>query len=163
MVRSLFRKQVRRNSLAGSSPVFSATWYVFDMGYKDAAKQRAYQREWVRKRRAAWLHENGPCACGSWESLEVDHVDPAGKVTHAVWSWSAERRGVELAKCQVLCARCHLRKTLAARAKTDHGRGQMYIRYKCRCDKCRAWKRDDDFMRRGKPTGDGTSLETKRA
>ena len=53
--------------------------------------QRVYAREWVRKRRQAWLAANGPCRairhrrrrctrsetcrqCGSTDRLEVDHI-----------------------------------------------------------------------------------------
>jgi hypothetical protein len=43
--------------------------------------------------------------------LELDHVDPALKVSHRVWSWARERREAELAKCQVLCHDCHVAKT----------------------------------------------------
>lgn len=66
-------------------------------------------------RRERWLRENGPCQhCGSWENLEVDHIDPATKDAHtsSIWSWpDPARRASELAKCQVLCAPCHQRKT----------------------------------------------------
>ena len=104
-------------------------------------QQRRYQKNWLKRRREAWLHKNGPCVeCGSWEGLQVDHRDPAQKVTHRVWSWSAARRDVELAKCQPLCEKCHLLKTrrfFAARAgEMVHGRG--YHRG-CRCRLCRGW------------------------
>ncbi|AXH46549.1 HNH endonuclease [Gordonia phage RobinSparkles] len=83
------------------------------MGYKDPIKRSAYQNEWLKKRRNEWLKENGPCVkCGSWENLEVDHKDRSKKITSSVWSWSAEKRNKELAKCQVLCKSCHLEKTI---------------------------------------------------
>lgn len=101
-------------------------------------KQRAYQRSWLRKRREAWLRVNGPCVkCGSDHEMEVDHIDPAGKVSHAVWSWSAERRRAELAKCQVLCAECHKAKTAAQRPRAEHGTRSRYVAG-CRCCECRA-------------------------
>jgi 5-methylcytosine-specific restriction endonuclease McrA len=66
------------------------------MPYADRAQQREYQRAWKAERRAVWLKEHGPCAkCGSWEKLEVDHVDPTKKVDHKVWTWSEERRSKE--------------------------------------------------------------------
>lgn len=66
----------------------------------------------MQRRRAAWLAENGPCrVCGTWENLHVDHVDPASKKNHRVWSWASERMAAELAKCQVLCATHHREKT----------------------------------------------------
>lgn len=69
---------------------------------------RKFQREWLQKRRNKWLNENGPCRqCFSWKKLEVDHIDPSTKITNKVWSWKESRRINELAKCQVLCEKCH--------------------------------------------------------
>lgn len=101
--------------------------------------QRRYQRDWVANRRDAWFAENGPCVnCGSWEQLELDHIDPKTKVTSHVWSWSEKRRIEELAKCQVLCSVCHLRKTKAERKPTlIHGTYYGYNKARCRCDACR--------------------------
>lgn len=80
--------------------------------------QREYQRGWVKSRRQKWIDANGPCkACGSSENLEVDHVDPIRKVSHRIWSWTAERREKELRKCQVLCRPCHRKKTVAFNAR----------------------------------------------
>lgn len=82
------------------------------MPYSDSEKQREYQREWIARRRAEWVKSNGPCAdCGTWEDLEIDHVDASTKVTHRVWSWSRRRREEELAKCVVRCGPCHDIKT----------------------------------------------------
>lgn len=108
------------------------------MSYKNKEKQREYQRLWLLKQRAEWIHENGPCAnCGSTEKLEVDHIDGTKKVNHRVWSWSKERRAAELKKCQVLCNSCHKQKT-----KNDlygdrqHGTRTMYTNERCRCALC---------------------------
>jgi 5-methylcytosine-specific restriction endonuclease McrA len=79
---------------------------------------RGYQNTWAKGRRLAWVKANGPCkVCGSSKNLEVDHVDPAAKASHRVWTWSAERRAKELRKCQVLCRACHRRKTAAFNAR----------------------------------------------
>jgi len=101
-------------------------------------KKRAYQLEWMRARRSAWIEENGPCAhCGSTEDLEVDHIDPSTKefTPAAIWSRSAGVRESELAKCQVLCQSCHAVKTHDQLYK-GHG---CESRYKegCRCSDCR--------------------------
>jgi len=81
------------------------------MPYSDPEQQREYQREFMRRRREEWLSENGPCSrCGGSLHLEIDHIDESGKVSHRVWSWSLARREKELAKCQVLCRRCHKEK-----------------------------------------------------
>lgn len=125
------------------------------MPYKDIKKQREYQLKWCLKRRENWIEKNGPCKkCGSNEDLEVDHINKENKFDYRVWSWSLERRQEELKKCQVLCGKCHLEKTLSERKKTEHGKGWMYVGHKCRCDLCREWKRLDDRKRRGKSTPD---------
>lgn len=92
------------------------------MGYKDPAKQRAYQLEWITRRRTAWIAANGPCAlCGSDSDLEVDHVDPLSKTVNParLWSMAPARAAVELANCRVLCRDCH-----AAKSATECVRGE---------------------------------------
>lgn len=109
-----------------------------DLPYADKGTRRQYQLDWWHRNRAAWLAANGPCVrCGSDKDLEVDHVDPATKVDHAVWSWSMKRRLEELAKCQVLCGECHQRKTSEEnRRPTVHGRVTTYDKRGCRCEPC---------------------------
>lgn len=84
------------------------------MPYKSHYAKNEYQREWVRKNWLAAIELlGGKCVqCGTTESLEIDHIDPATKVSHRIWSWSKERRLAELKKCQILCSGCHKRKTL---------------------------------------------------
>lgn len=100
------------------------------MAYKDPEVQRAYQREWMKRRRDEWIAQNGPCAqCGSQDRLQVDHLDPALKLSHRVWSWAKEKREAELAKCQVLCCSCHHAKTVQQnpgyRAGTKNPRAKL--------------------------------------
>lgn len=96
-----------------------------------------YQRERRSRLRSQWIKENGPCKeCGSTEDLEMDHIDPSHKVHHCIWSWSPERRAAETAKCQVLCKKCHLKKTIAACVRSRHGSKKRYVKYKCRCELC---------------------------
>jgi 5-methylcytosine-specific restriction endonuclease McrA len=82
--------------------------------------QREYQRNWVAKRRLDWFSNKACAWCGSCDNLELDHIDPATKISHNIWSWSVERRNRELEKCQVLCAPCHINKTTI---NGDHARG----------------------------------------
>lgn len=112
------------------------------MPYKDPSKQSAYQSRRLKQRRLDWISQHGPCAnCGGSERLEVDHINPEEKVSHRVWSWSAEKRAEELAKCQVLCHDCHKAKTFAQTTPhTAHGRVWMYQKYGCRCEECRVAK-----------------------
>lgn len=77
--------------------------------YGDA--KRKYQRKWTAARRAAFYAGKRCEFCGSRENLELDHKDPKQKVSHRIWNWSAARREVEIAKCQILCEDCHKEKT----------------------------------------------------
>ena len=124
-----------------------------DPMFKDRVKQRKWQREKWAKTRREWIEANGPCRnCGSSLDLEVDHVDPSTKITHNVWSWALSRRLAELAKCQVLCKKCHLIKTSKDRIDSmKHGTERMYRNFKCRCLDCKEWKRKksaDEYLRR---------------
>jgi len=79
-------------------------------------EQRRYQNEWVKRRRLEWIKENGPCVkCGTWSNLQVDHKVNLEKeiATRSLWSLSPKnpQRVKELAKCQVLCRKCHRGKT----------------------------------------------------
>lgn len=101
------------------------------MPFSDPVRQRNYQREWVAGRRARHLAGHHCEWCGSTERLEIDHIDPSMKVTHGVWSWSRPRREAELAKCRVLCYRCHKKRHAAS-----HGSVRCYEKG-CRCQDCR--------------------------
>ncbi|WP_419538486.1 HNH endonuclease signature motif containing protein [Mycobacteroides franklinii] len=78
--------------------------------------------------------------CGSTEDLEIDHIDPATKVSTINFSWGKKKLASELAKCQTLCKSCH-------RLKTNQDLKSWRIRkacpsttaYRagCRCDGCR--------------------------
>lgn len=105
------------------------------MATKEA--QRKYQREWVAKRRAAYLAGKSCARCASTERLEVDHIDRETKVSHAVWSWREDRRLAELAKCQVLCHECHMEKTADENATATHGSSTRLYRTGCRCRPCK--------------------------
>lgn len=72
---------------------------------------RRYQLAWLKKRRDAWIKENGPCrSCGSNDELEIDHVDPLKKEFKI--NFSSKKTTEELKKCQVLCNQCHKNKTI---------------------------------------------------
>lgn len=112
------------------------------MPYRDKDKQRQFQREHLAKRRAEWIaSQGGRCVrCGSREELEIDHIDPRDKLYNPshLWSRSLAFREAELAKCQVLCRACHLRKTVSG-ANRSHGASYQYTKQGCRCEACRAW------------------------
>jgi hypothetical protein len=86
-------------------------YVVTDVPYKDPEQQREYQRQWVAARRAAWFEGKACELCGSTEGLQLDHRDPATKVSHRIWAWSKARREAELVKCRVLCGPHHRAKS----------------------------------------------------
>lgn len=91
--------------------------------YANPEQQRRYQREWIARRRADWF-AGKVCAtegCEVADGLELDHVDPNTKVAHSVWSWSAERREAELAKCRPLCPEHH-----RSKSSTETPRGERH-------------------------------------
>ncbi len=112
------------------------------MPIRDIEQRRAYQREWMRRRRAAWFEGKSCLTCGETDRLELHHEVMAEKENHSVWSWSQKRRDAEIAKCVVLCRPCHDRVHAIVRRKVaqrDHPCG-TYAAYKrgCSCAECRA-------------------------
>jgi len=120
------------------------------MSYSDPDRQRAFCREWTRRRRALWFYGKICASCGSSANLELDHIDPSVKVTHRIWSWAPLRFAQEIAKCQVLCSACHREKTRAAastRALAPCGTRAHY-RSGCRCSQCRSANAKVEHTRR---------------
>jgi len=113
------------------------------MGYTGEQK-RAYQREYLAKRRQEWIEaQGGVCAlCGSNYRIEIDHIDPTTKSAPVggMWSRKAEDRERELEKCQLLCYDCHKQKTVAENLSA-HGTAACYKRG-CKCAPCTAANRD---------------------
>lgn len=78
-----------------------------------AAPKTIAANAYRHRNRRAWIEsQGGRCAvCGSTDSLEVDHKDPAEKEISPTYLWvmgpNNPRRIAELAKCQVLCVGCH--------------------------------------------------------
>jgi len=83
------------------------------------------ERSWIRTHNylEAYL-SNHPCVkCGETDPilLDFDHIDPHTKTRniseyrHGTWSIKSLEK--EIAKCQILCANCHRRKT---RTETRH-------------------------------------------
>lgn len=115
---------------------------------------REYQKKWYREivasRRKKWFEENGPChQCGSWENLELDHIDRTTKVHHVIWTWSEQRREDELKKCQPLCHDCHKKKSVAECFDSGvYGANKKRIvDGKAWCGKCCSWLDTDNFNR----------------
>lgn len=119
-----------------------------DLTEEEYAKHRAYmknyQRQWIKRRRAQWIEENGPCkVCGSWENPEIDHINPEEKELKisTLWSYKKEFRDKELAKCQVLCKSCHFKKTNKEAKEFGHGTPIKYAT--CSCVVCNQMRKKD--------------------
>lgn len=89
-----------------------------------------YMREYMKKRyykrkKEAFEYLGGKCAaCGATSNLQIDHVDPESKsftVTSCLGSLPKEKLWKELEKCQLLCRRCHRRKSMVDGSR-NHGK-----------------------------------------
>ena len=115
---------------------------------------RAYMaRRYTDRRARALVILGEKCAkCVVTESLEVDHIDRHSKTRSSRWwaNLSEARFLAEMEKCQLLCRRHHMLKTLEERgqvsARGRHGTLSAY-RY-CRCDACKAAKRASNRQQR---------------
>lgn len=124
---------------------------------------KIYQRNWMRNRRRQYFKDKQCCKCGSRDHMELDHIDPALKVEHKIWSWSKRRRDEELLKCQILCRACHKRKSALERgffSPEDHGRSMSYKKG-CRCVYCKKWRNLHHLRRTGRLTLENYLLAIK--
>lgn len=100
---------------------------------------RQYLARRYQKRRSAAIERlGGACVqCGSTDDLQLDHIDRSTKSTNIAKLILAkdERLLAELAKCQVLCAGCHQKKT-SAEMGVEHG-GGVKGKHNCPCLPCR--------------------------
>jgi hypothetical protein len=107
------------------------------MPYKDKNKQKAYQNQWMKRRRERILkklHMDTCIECGSTENICIHHEDPEKKVSHRIWSWKETRILNELKKCKPLCKKCHNQHHL--KKEIVHGSHTGYSHYGCRCPEC---------------------------
>ena len=106
------------------------------MPIKDKEERKIYAREWVKKRRVEFFSDKKCSWCGSIEKLELHHLDPNKKIANAIWSWKKEKRSVEIAKCIILCKKCHHVYHAWLLRRWVHGLSNTYKKG-CRCDECR--------------------------
>lgn len=91
------------------------------MPYKDPAKQRKFQKKWIKKRRTDYFKGKKCSICGkpiSASTAELDHKKAIGnkgknKDDHKVYSLSKENRNKRVAKhgMRPVCKACHKKKT----------------------------------------------------
>lgn len=100
--------------------------------------------------------KGGKCeVCGSFDQLEFDHRDPTTKMFNLSGAYldrAWETILLELAKCDLLCYKCHREKTVRNGeaggghnkdlSPLTHGTMRMYDLGACRCTPCRGAKRD---------------------
>lgn len=106
--------------------------------------RRFMKRRYHRRRKKAIQELGGICiSCGSKKKLEFDHRNPKSK-SFGLWcrSVSEERFSLELKKCQLLCSKCHLLKTLSDLGRRLHKgtHGTLSAYPHCGPPKCKACK-----------------------
>jgi 5-methylcytosine-specific restriction endonuclease McrA len=115
---------------------------------RDKEKYNAYHKKYQLKRyherRAKAIKKlGGICIkCSSTELLELDHIHYAEKSFNIakLWSCSEAKFQTELSKCQLLCEKCHQKKSIEERdynSRSQHGTFASYRYAKCRCDPCK--------------------------
>lgn len=79
--------------------------------------------------------------CGSTKKLEFDHVLPEDKLftISQILDRRLEIILPELQKCQLLCRKHHINKSLSDRDQeyAEHGTSGMYTNHACRCELCK--------------------------
>lgn len=120
---------------------------------------RVYVLARYRRRRASAIQQlGGACAvCGSKLLLEIDHINKKDKsfnIAAALSSWSEKRVQAELKKCQLLCHKHHQVKSLAEAGKQQAQCGTLSGYRYCKCERCRAAKRnwDKEYKRKRRGT-----------
>lgn len=113
---------------------------------KNVCGKHYRSQRYLRMKKVYLDYLGGVCsACGSDEELEFDHIIPGSQSFRIGARMHLNKQTVlnELNKCQLLCRRCHLHKSIKERGHNiaEHGSPGMYNNYKCRCERCReAWR-----------------------
>ena len=138
-------------SCRGSSPRGRKVNVILLIMSNNREQMRSYMKRRYHRRRSEVIAElGGKCTrCGSKSKLEIDHIDPAEKRLNMslLAGMSEKKLRSELPKCQVLCRKCHMQKSILDMghkpARGTHGTLSSH-RY-CRCLLCRAaynsWQR----------------------
>lgn len=113
------------------------------------ARMRVYMAERYRRRKRELIKRlGGQCVwCSSRRRIEFDHKDPSTKsfvVGRRLAGISQQRLEAEIPKLQLLCRKCHEKKTVdnhecgRLRPLPPHGTEARYLskRGRCRCQEC---------------------------
>jgi len=122
------------------------------------ANSKEYMRDYMlrryyRRKSAALEYLGGKClVCGTTEELEFDHIDPSTKkytLARILTSGSNELLQEELEKCQLLCSKHHLEKSLREGdlGSVEHG-GGLTGKKNCYCALCKPLKLEYNRKRR---------------
>lgn len=117
-------------------------------------KDYHFKEYYIDKEYALERFGNACGVCASRVRLEFDHIDSTSKIfniSDKLGRVSREVLDKELNKCQLLCGKCHRRKTAIDNGFTpgEHGTLGMYTHHKCRCDICKtAWNEHSKIYRR---------------
>jgi len=103
---------------------------MYDMPYKDKIKDKEYQRKYQkvyqkkryeREKSTLIAKLGGKCfMCGTTENLEFDHSSRSGKNFAITAKMHSKELDAELKKCQLLCHKCHLKKTRSDLMQHDY-------------------------------------------
>jgi 5-methylcytosine-specific restriction endonuclease McrA len=121
-------------------------------------KRREYHLAYYHKRRKLLISLlGGECVqCGAKVNLNIDHIDPTKKSINFTKTLSLDVVLEELGKCQLLCVKCHKKKTSIEHSGFTHGTYYGWFKKKCSCEAClkakRAWH-DKRNARRRKGAG----------
>lgn len=129
---------------------------MFKLSDKERERSRKYNLDrYYRLKKEAFSMLGDRCArCGKKRNLEIDHKIRSNKSFNVTMMLNVSRKLflLEVKKCQLLCKKCHLTKTMKELgkeiAKGTHGTLSSY-RY-CHCEKCKKAQRD--YMRKYRET-----------
>lgn len=108
---------------------------------------RIYMRNYMKIRYRKFMDKiieylGGKCVwCNSTKELQIDHKDKTTKlfnISTGIQKFSKEKIWKEVEKCQLLCRKCHRKKSVLSGdvQEAKHGNYTMRFRRNCHCDLC---------------------------